>query len=563
MDTVPSAPTPRSRSVRALGAGLVLAIVLAVGLLGGWVAASQRSSASEGHGEDAAHEHGDGPPRLSPRTLANLGVEVREVALSDHCPARDVPGTVVAPPAAARPVHPPVGGVVLRVLVVPGQVVEAGRPLVEVLRDPFPRPALSLTDAVLRPLNEEFHETVAGLRTAAQAHAIAKEELERVRRALAPRGAGEAPVLAGKVEVELAYEERRTRSALENARHEAERHGLDAPQIAAIEAGTGGVPDLAPVREVLERNRLWSPAADAVLGALPAGVKDLPFALAILGELSGANLLTPALAEALRERPRLAAQFLDVAGLLQQGVTVPGLLALDDRGALEAVVELRAPAASEGPADYDVRAVHVRPGQRAEAGTAAVELADLRLVHLRLTPAGPDLAALAAALASGEAITAEALLPGTGPSLEGLHVLRIEAAPDADAGHAAAVVEVTNEPLASRVGEDDRAFRSWRLREGLRYVAHVPLGCLPERFVLPAEAITYRGPDAIVLVDDGDSFRQVAVRLEHLDAKVAVVANDGAIFPGDRVVVKGAYALSLALQPASGGGVDPHAGHSH
>jgi hypothetical protein len=55
----------------------------------------------------------------------------------------------------------------------------------------------------------------------------------------------------------------------------------------------------------------------------------------------------------------------------------------------------------------------------------------------------------------------------------------------------------------------------------------------------------------------------VPVRVEHLDASVAVVANDGAIFEGDGIVLKGAYALSLALQAGSGGAVDPHAGHSH
>jgi hypothetical protein len=92
---------------------------------------------------------------------------------------------------------------------------------------------------------------------------------------------------------------------------------------------------------------------------------------------------------------------------------------------------------------------------------------------------------------------------------------------------------------------------------------HVPVERLEERFVLPASAVVLRGSDMIVLLEDGDTFRPVPVRVEHLDSRVAVVANDGAIFEGDRVVLRGAYALSLALQAGAGGDADAHAGHSH
>jgi hypothetical protein len=42
-----------------------------------------------------------------------------------------------------------------------------------------------------------------------------------------------------------------------------------------------------------------------------------------------------------------------------------------------------------------------------------------------------------------------------------------------------------------------------------------------------------------------------------------VVANDGTLFPGDRVAMSAAQQLQLALKNKSGGGIDPHAGHSH
>ena len=34
-------------------------------------------------------------------------------------------------------------------------------------------------------------------------------------------------------------------------------------------------------------------------------------------------------------------------------------------------------------------------------------------------------------------------------------------------------------------------------------------------------------------------------------------------FPGDVVAARGAYQMHLALKNQAGGGVDPHAGHSH
>jgi hypothetical protein len=45
----------------------------------------------------------------------------------------------------------------------------------------------------------------------------------------------------------------------------------------------------------------------------------------------------------------------------------------------------------------------------------------------------------------------------------------------------------------------------------------------------------------------------VPVRVEFADASVVVIANDGAVFAGDTVAVKGAYALGLATQAGGGG----------
>jgi hypothetical protein len=262
--------------------------------------------------------------------------------------------------------------------------------------------------------------------------------------------------------------------------------------------------------------------------------------------------------EAIRARPELLTAFLDVAGLIQQGWSVETMVALAERGALAPVVTVNAP---PGAKDWDVLAVRLRAGERAEPGVTVVECRDLSRVQLELAPAGADLAAIAAALAAGETVSAEPLVAEAGPALEGLRVQRLEA--DRDHPREGAAIVLVENRVLSETRDRDRPFRSWAVRPGLRYLVRVPLSRLPERFVLPASAVTARGPDTVILLEDGESFRPVPVRVEHRDSRVVVIAKDGSVFPGDRVVLKGAYSVLLAIQAASGGGADAHAGCGH
>jgi multidrug efflux pump subunit AcrA (membrane-fusion protein) len=552
-----SKPTaPRGRWVAALASLITGALLFGIGVAGGWTAASQTSGPAESHGHSHAGEPASGhahAPKLTPQTLANLGVEIGELKTSEYVSTRDVPAVVAERPGTIVPASSLVAGIVEEVLVVEGQRVAAGAPVARVRRDAFPRPALVLTEAVLRPLNEEFHGSISELRSSSQALSIAREELTRVRRVLAST----TESLPSKIEIDLRNEERRALRALENARQEAERHGLAAAEIAGIESGEVAAPDVPPAQRVLARNGLWSDEASTLLAALPPDVRDRPYAVAVVAELVGSRALSPEMVEAIRAQPDLAQAFLDVAGLIQQGWSVETIVALAERGALAPVVTVSAPAGAE---DWDVLAVRLRPGERAEPGVTVVECRDLSRVQLELAPAGADLAAIAASLAAGETVTAEPLVADAGPALEGLRIQRLDADRD-HPGEGAAIVLVENRVL-SETKDGDRPFRSWAVRPGLRYIARVPLSRLPERFVLPASAVTSQGPDTVILLEDGEGFRPVAVRVEHRDSRVVVLAKDG-VFPGDRVVLKGAYSVLLAIQASSGGGVDAHAGCGH
>ena len=543
------------RVARGVAAAVTAALLVGAGLAGGFVVARQ-SSGGATPGEGKAPEGAAGAPKLSAQTLGNLGVELAELKPTDFVRSRDVVGVLERRPDARRPVYAPVAGRLRGVALRAGDRVAAGAAIAEVVRDPFPRPVLTLTDAVLRPLNEDFHRSVGELRTAGQALVLVREELARIRKIL--RESAGTGTLPTKTEIDLSYEERRASRGLETARSEAKRHGLTDEDVAAIEAGESASTDQPPVRRILERNGLWSPEATEVLALLPEVMRSLPFTAALLGELAGAHLLPAELVATLRARPRLAASFLDVAGLLQQGETVAGLVALDDAGGLAAVVPVAAPA--DAP-DWDVASVAARDGAHVEVGTAVAELEDVRMLWLRLAPTGADVALLERALEERRTFVAVPLVAGTGPRREGLTVLRLDAAADAGA-QASALVEVANEPL--RVGGDGASrTRTWAVRAGIRYVARVPMETLAGRFVLPADAVIPRGPDSVVLMKSGAGFRAVPVRVEFADATVVVIANDGAVFAGDTVAVKGAYALGLATQAGGGGSADPHAGHNH
>lgn len=84
-----------------------------------------------------------------------------------------------------------------------------------------------------------------------------------------------------------------------------------------------------------------------------------------------------------------------------------------------------------------------------------------------------------------------------------------------------------------------------------------------ERIVLPATAVAQDGIEAFVFRANGDHFDREAVHVEYRDPRFVVIANDGTLFPGDRVAMKAAQQLQLAIKNKSGGGIDPHAGHNH
>ena len=81
--------------------------------------------------------------------------------------------------------------------------------------------------------------------------------------------------------------------------------------------------------------------------------------------------------------------------------------------------------------------------------------------------------------------------------------------------------------------------------------------------MLPVDAVVQEGAETFVFRQNGDHFDRIAVHVEDRDPQQVVIANDGAVYPGDVLAAQGAYQMHLALKNQAGGGIDPHAGHNH
>lgn len=498
--------------------------------------------------EDEA-DHEDHGPAIPEATLKSLGVTTGKAALANYWESRRIAAVVTEPPLARRPVYALVGGLVTKVHVDVGAPVKAGDALVTIQREPVARPTPTVTAEILSPVNERVHEAAASLRTAMRRLDIAKREIERLKSLKGGAAAG----LNKQRLIDLAYEQERAEQAVENAEHELLHHGLSEAEIAAVAAGNRPPPGRSLWQRALAANDLWPAAAEAIYEALPEASRKEPWTVAAIGELAASGLVSDALAMLLKTHPQAAERFVTVAGLLLEGTSLPALERLATEGGLAPELVVRAPKA--GTFGLDVLDVHVREGAQIAAGASLVTLIDRSTLWMRLEPIGGEIADVKAALSASTPLKASSLIRGAGPQMAGLR-LEWLAPKDGETGTGVAYAAVRNTVVS------DNGRRSWELRAGMRYRVEIPLEQMKGRFVLPRGAVAEEGPNRIVFLVNGSTFEPVVVQVEHEGEDVIVIANDGAITPGDEIVTNGAFALQMALGQKPGG-ADAHHGHSH
>lgn len=535
-------------------------LLIGLGAAAGWFA--HDASHDHAHEDDhAGHDHGEGDakkPALSDQALANLGIKLKAAELSTFTRTLPVPGRVVPRPVTYQPVVAPLGGTVQSVQAQFGALAQPGEVLVTLVRDAIPRASLTLTEDILKPVSEDFHGTVGELRKAVKGMEIIQAEIERIEAFTSAGTEDGLPVLPRKNIIDLRYEKARIEQEIANLRSELARHGLNAGEITNIEAGE--IAQINPQfwQNALRRNGLWPALAERIHAQLPESIRDLPWTAATIGELIAGGYVDDGFLTWLADNKNAGDRFLEIGGLLQEGHSLDKIRTLHALGALDPIVLVRAPLGAES---WDVHQVAARPGTHVDMGQELLTLANPDTLFLRVDPVGSESAAVTTAFARKLPIRARPLVAGAGPDLDDLHVMTILNDPNSEG--TVAYVEVKNRALDITERADGVRFRSWALRDGLKYVLSVPVDEMSNVFVLPSEAVVDEGAEKVVFVFDGDDYEAVKVVVRYQDHEFAVLGADSELKESGLVVTRGAFGLSLALRAEQGGPVDAHHGHSH
>ena len=231
-------------------------------------------------------------------------------------------------------------------------------------------------------------------------------------------------------------------------------------------------------------------------------------------------------------------------------------------------VVVRAPGPAALPADTGadapllVQELLVEQGQHVIAGDTLAVLVDHETLLVEGEAFEQDLPQIVAAARDKQPVSL-VLETNAGPAtrIDGLAIASVASRVNPESRALHFYVTLPNERITAGAG--DERFVTWRHKPGQRMQIRVPVEEWPDRIVLPAEAVAQDGVESYVFRANGDHFDREPVHVEHRDPQWVVIANDGALFPGDRVAMSAAQQLQLALKTKSGGGIDPHAGHHH
>jgi len=524
-------------------AAIMMALVFALaGLAGGWWLrhlADPHTPPPADEGEEAEIDSG---------ALAKLGVEFAFVEPESFVRTRELQGVVVDRPENERPVVAPVAGRLESLQGAAGATVGAGDVVAVILRDPIARAELPLASQLLQPIREEVHEAVVALRAARAGEARIQKELDRIAPFIRDQ------TMPQKEAIALEFQQDAFARAAEGAAHELEHHGLTEPEIAAIAKGEAPPAHITLWPRVLRLAKLWSPHADAVLAALPATLREAPWTLAALGELTSRGLVDEALVALVQREALARVHFDDVASLLLGGTRLEQVTWQATSGALAARVEVRVPA--DGAEDYDVLEVLARAATRVEVGTPLLRLVDPRRLFLRIEALGSEAEALSTTAGSDATFRARPLDRGAGPDLTELRLTRLLPSAEEE-GRLDAWVALENQVLGDAGPE---RMRTWALRAGVRYLVELPVGAPIQALVVPEGALVRDGAGWLIYEAHGDHFDPIRVEPLYRDGRRAVLSLDAGLAPNARIAWRGAFALHLALQ---GGGEAVAHGHSH
>ena len=223
-----------------------------------------------------------------------------------------------------------------------------------------------------------------------------------------------------------------------------------------------------------------------------------------------------------------------------------------------------APSLEAGPQLFQVQDLAVEQGQHVDAGDTLCALTDHAVLYIEGKTFERDAEELNKAVEQIRKVTAIVETNRGQPLMAaGLGIVYVANQVDPETRTLEFYVRLPNEVIHDATGEDGHRFISWRFKPGQRVQLRVPVETWKDRIVLPATAVIQDGAESYVFQENGRKFNRRAVHVEHRDADWIVIANDGSLFPGDRVAAISAQRMQLAIKSKTGAPIDPHAGHNH
>ena len=231
-------------------------------------------------------------------------------------------------------------------------------------------------------------------------------------------------------------------------------------------------------------------------------------------------------------------------------------------------IAFQSQAAIETPAEKSARpltieGLKIRKGQAVVAGEELCSLTDLTQLFVEGQAFEQDGAAIGRAAANGW--TVQAVFPDADgeKAIGNLKLSFVGNSVDLKTRTLSFYVELPNEILRDETNASGQRFISWKFRPGQRLQVRVPVEEWADQIVVPIDAIVKEGADWFVFQQNGTHFDRVPVHVRHRDQSFAVIDNDGSIYPGDVIALRAAHLMQMAIKNKSGGGADPHAGHTH
>jgi multidrug efflux pump subunit AcrA (membrane-fusion protein) len=213
---------------------------------------------------------------------------------------------------------------------------------------------------------------------------------------------------------------------------------------------------------------------------------------------------------------------------------------------------------------FTVEEINVHLGKFVQPGDELMHLARHEQLMIEGRAFESDVAAIQRVLTEGWPVTAQ-FPAGEATPLErsGLSILYVDNIVNEASRSLRFFVPLKNEVVRDNQGANGLTYRTWRFKPGQAARLQLPTERLPQRIVLPADAVVREGADTYVFRANGRRLERVAVVVEHLDRHMAVLKNEGSLTPGFDVVAKNhAYQLNLELKKNHSGG-GGHAGHGH